>query len=132
MRDTLTNGEQRYLVHFGFNLIFVNRPDGPWEQVDGRTNTWEMLRKYHAIKGDTFAWKGGIRVASIDTLITVPTGSYRSYHYTDATPSPYKRSDDYMAPGVGFLKMEFRQRADTKAGSPFSYGKIDLTSFRLH
>ena len=63
--------------------------------------SYVLLYKYPARPGDNF--RTGMSVVSIDTLITVPAGSFNCIKYQSSIYSPLD-GYIYIAPGIGIIK----------------------------
>ena len=96
--------------------LYANRPDGLWafSVTDSFTGEAFLMFKYPAREGDGYflgsdEYAPYVTVISIDSLVTVPGGTFRCYCYV-VLPPP--NSADlpvivlYLAPNKGFIKEE--------------------------
>jgi hypothetical protein len=72
-----------------------------YSQLDSSVH-FSLLYKYPAKRGDSYA-DGRIRVAAIDTLITVRAGSYRCVQY-DFYDHGMLTNEHFVSPGLGVIK----------------------------
>jgi hypothetical protein len=126
--DTLILTETWFIDHTG--SLKINRADGLYQWDDPGELPWLVL-KYPTYVDDTFSSKSDTAfVISIDTLITVPSGSYSCIRYD------YKRKTDlslkrhfFGAPMVGSVYWE--EFSKTSDGSLFRNKMVELKSYSV-
>jgi len=140
-KDTLIDE----LTWYGYSdtpegIWFVNKPDGYWgfaRRNNGSSiiDTMLLVYKYPAIVGDVFDFPSFRReVVSINELITVPAGSYKTIHYVDTfiDSSNYLQDsfETFVAKGIGIIKrMQIGKKQD---GTKFMVFEEELENFILN
>jgi hypothetical protein len=118
LRDTMIAGETRYVLREPHvEYIATNRTDGYWH---GRGPVLELLYKFPANIGDSAQsaeyYYMTTRVASTDSTVLTPSGSYRCYVYrTAGSLAGYRYVwNQYIAPNHGFIGSDsYRSYSDT-------------------
>ena len=79
------------------------REDGLWSDPDDLDGAGSLYLPYPASPGATGAGRLGERwtLASTDTTVTVPAGTFRSHHYRYRGTNMVYDDDVFYAPGVG-------------------------------
>ncbi len=107
-RDTTVDGEKwYYLKTESSGIYYLNRSNGVWSVLNGNKQTF---LKYPTTKSDRYSTTiGNMRIASTDTSITVPKGTFSCYEYRLSQSTPC--NDYYFLGGTGFIRIDFYDRA---------------------
>ncbi len=108
----------------GFHMVIAN--------AETTTAQTQLFYKYPAKRGDsivaTGVWNFRKYVVAIDTLLTIPLGTFKSYIYAPPNSDRYKYFIVF-APGVGLIKEE--QYEKTNNGIWYLSYKKELVQYRV-
>ena len=135
VKDTIIHNETFYLltangVRDPEVRPMTNREDGLWYYRD--PDTIVILIKYPVTVGESFfQLHDSLVVVSIDTLVTVPAGSFHCIRYDDYLIATGRLLGQiYAAPGVGLIKKE--DFSQTFGGRLYLSEVMELISYVLH
>lgn len=135
VRDTIIAGERWYVLLKTFGstppdsgeVLATNRTDGYYE-LSGTTPQLKIPYPANSgknfVRRDTMTWTSpptefidSIYVGSTDTSVTVPAGTFSTYHYRHVVSyGDTYYSDDYCVPGVGLVYfLGYPINSDSKA-----------------
>jgi hypothetical protein len=131
-------GVDRFLLGARFAGL-RNRADGlhVWSATD-RSDTWRLL-PYPALSGETITHAFGgafagdsltVRVLGTDEAVATAAGAYRCYHYEIASTFNAYVAHVYLAPDIGFVRAELRDRAGD--GIELGSSRWELTELQVH
>lgn len=135
VKDTIIHNETFYLltangVRDPEVWPMTNRDDGLWYYRD--PDTIVILIKYPVTVGESFfQLHDSLVVVSIDTLVTLPGGSFHCVRYDDYLITTGRLLGQiYAAPGVGLIKKE--DFSQTFGGRLYLSEVMELISYVLH
>lgn len=117
VRDTIVSGERRFVT--SANEGYVRRADGIYLWNVGALPTPISYFKFPASTGDRvvvpFVYLGSdtliVTVVSTDAVVTVPAGTFATYHYLIQSTLTNTDIHQYLAPDVGFVRIEKLDRS---------------------
>jgi len=127
VNDTLIGGQHCFKEDY-WSFYYRNDSQGLW-----RWNPYpKLIYKYPAKVGDTFfndyLWE--IKVISIDTLINTPMGKLSCYQYQ--LDFYGFKTNDFLAPGFGFVIMEGAARSYPRLTQPFLFERWEMISANIN
>jgi hypothetical protein len=118
IRDTLINAEQWFVDQDGVG--YTNRVEGLWRWWKGNPDNLYFSLPYPANigGGGAIAEEGGmtyisVAVANMDTLISVPAGTFHCILYKGGSFGPLNCVNNhyiFYAPNIGFIKHELYRK----------------------